>query len=313
MNCVVFGGGGFIGSHLSEALLNQNNKVTVFEKPGAPYLDLLKKKGAAIVLGNFLEPSDVKNALIGAETIYHLISTTVPKSSNDNPVFDVETNLIGTINLLKSAKNEGVKKIVIASSGGTVYGIPQVIPISEDHPTNPISSYGIIKLAIEKYTHLFWKLYGLDYCILRVSNAFGERQGANEAQGVIPNIINNALHHQIVRIWGDGSVIRDYIHVSDVVNAFLKAGKIEGDQRVFNIGSGIGFSVIDIVRTIEEFFDEPLSLVNDPGRAYDVPINILDNRLAKQVLQWEPKINLSTGIFQTLNFMRNHMEKSKAQ
>ncbi len=97
MNCVVFGGGGFIGSHLSEALLNQNNKVTVFEKPGAPYLDLLKKKGAAIVLGNFLEPSDVKNVLIGAETIYHFISTTVPKSSNDNPVFDTETNLIGTI------------------------------------------------------------------------------------------------------------------------------------------------------------------------------------------------------------------------
>ncbi len=124
---------------------------------------------------------------------------------------------------------------MIASSGGTVYGIPQDIPISEDHPTNPISSYGIIKLAIEKYTHLFWKLYGLDYCILRVSNAFGERQGANEAQGIIPNIIHNALHHQIVRIWGDGCVVRDYIHVSDVVNAFLKAGKIEGDHRVFKL------------------------------------------------------------------------------
>jgi len=196
---------------------------------------------------------------------------------------------------------------VFPSSGGTVYGIPKVIPIKEDHPTNPISSYGIIKLAIEKYLALFWTLYGLDYCILRISNAYGERQAANGAQGVIPTMIDKALHHQEIRIWGDGSVIRDYIHVSDIVAAFLNAAIHRGEPKIFNIGSGIGHSVNDIANTLEGLFEESLDLFYEPGRAYDVPVNILDNSLARQGLHWEPRVNLSDGIRQTLEFMRGQV------
>jgi len=304
MNCAIVGGGGFIGSHLSEALMNLENNVTVFDRPGAEHLELLSKKGATIALGNFLDSSDLEKALSGVDTVFHLVSTTVPKSSIDDPVFDVTSNLVGTISLLNVAKNLGVKKIVFASSGGTVYGIPRVIPITEDHPTNPISSYGIIKLAIEKYLALFWKLYGLDYCILRVSNAYGERQAANGVQGIIPTMINKALNHQEIGIWGDGSVIRDYIHVGDIVTAFLNAAFHEGEPKVFNIGSGVGHSVNDIVKTLEGLLEESLDLIYEPGRAYDVPVNILDNSLARQVLHWEPRIPLSDGIRQTLEYMR---------
>ncbi len=266
MNCVVIGGGGFIGSHLSEALIEKYDKVTVFDRPGASYLQLLSQKGAKIIQGNFLEPTHLQEALAGADTLFHLISTTVPKSSMDNPVFDIESNLIGSINLFDQARNAGVKKIIYASSGGTVYGVPQQIPISEDHPTDPICSYGIVKLAIEKYLHLYWTLFGLDYCVLRVSNAYGERQIVNSAQGVIPVLIDKELHHQRFTIWGDGSVIRDYIHVSDIVSAFLRASEHNGEPRIFNIGSGIGHSVNDIAKTLESsWIKNWISFITQPA------------------------------------------------
>jgi len=202
------------------------------------------------------------------------------------------------------AKDMGVKKVIFASSGGTVYGIPRVIPITETHPTDPISSYGIIKLTIEKYLALYKTLYGLDYCVLRVSNAYGERQPVTGAQGVIPAFIYRALQKLDIRIWGDGSAIRDYIHVTDIVSAFLSVIDHKGEPMTFNIGSGTGHSINEIVKTLEEEMEEPLELVYEPSRPYDVPVNILDNSLAKQVLGWEPKVNLRNGIRQTLDYMR---------
>jgi UDP-glucose 4-epimerase len=306
MNCVVIGGGGFIGSHLSESLLNQQNEVVVFDRPNAKYLNELAKQGASVITGNFLVKDIVKKALQSAEIVYHLVSTTVPKTSNENPVYDIETNLIGTINLFNIAKESGVKKIIFSSSGGTIYGIPKEIPISENHPTDPICSYGIVKLAIEKYLHMFWTLYGVDYCILRMSNAYGERQSSNGTQGIIPTIIDRGLHHQEINIWGDGTVIRDYIHVNDVVEAFLKASASLGPERIFNISSGQGHSVNEIIRMVEEDLHQPLRVIHTPGLASDVPINILDNTLARQILHWDPRINLSDGLHQTIEYMRDH-------
>jgi len=305
MKCVVVGGGGFIGSHLSEALLASQHDVIVFDRSDAPNLEMLSRKGATILIGSILEPSDLKMGLAGADRLFHLASTTVPKSSIDNPIFDVETNLISTINMLNIARDNGVKKVVFASSGGTIYGIPREIPINEAHPTNPISSYGIIKLAIEKYLGLFWALYGLDYCILRISNAFGERQPVTGTQGIIPTIIERALNHDEIHIWGDGNVIRDYIHVSDIIESIVRGSEHSGDQRVFNIGSGVGHSVNDILTTIEAILGEPLKVNYEHGRPFDVPVNILDISLAKQVLRWEPKTNLREGIRKMLNTLKS--------
>ena len=305
MNCVVLGGGGFIGSHLAEELLRVYGNVTVFDKPEAPNLDLLLQRGANIVTGDFLETAHISKALVGATTIFHLISTTVPKSSVEDPIYDVESNLIGSLRLMKLAKDTGIKKIVFASSGGTVYGVPREIPISEDHQTNPICSYGIVKLAIEKYLHMFCTLFDLNYCILRVSNAYGERQPVSSSQGIISALIDKELHGKSFTIWGDGSVIRDYIHVGDITSAYIAAGEYSGESRVFNIGSGIGHSLNDIVDIFQKIMKKNIDLIYENGRAYDVPVNILDISRAKNLLNWEPKISLTDGIRQTLEYVLN--------
>lgn len=305
MNYVVVGGGGFIGSNLSEALLYNQNQVVVVDHPNALFLKKLYNLGATIITGDFGDEEIIKKALSQGEIIFHLASTTVPKTSNENLIFDIETNLIGTIKLVNIAKDIGVKKIIFSSSGGTVYGIPKEIPIKENHPTEPTCSYGIIKLTIEKYLHFFWTMYGLDYKILRMSNVFGKRQIPNKPQGIIPTLIYKGLHHEKINIWGDGTAIRDYIYISDVIDAFIKVEKDRSEDRIYNIGSGEGHSINEITTYIENYLQIPLDIINIPRIKTDVQVNILDNSLAKENLNWSPKINLINGIIQTINYLEH--------
>lgn len=304
MKCIIIGGGGFIGSHLADALLKESDyKVTVFDRPGAYYLDLLKDQGAKIILGDFLNVQDLVRAVEGNEIIFHLVSTTVPSFSNEHAVFDVETNVIGSLNLLDVAREAGVRKVIFSSSGGTVYGIPNIPIINELHPTQPISSYGITKLTIEKYLHLYWKLYGLDYCILRISNAYGERQVPSGIQGLIPTVISKALRHEEIDVWGNGNVVRDYIYVTDIASGFVRASKYFGDQRIFNISTGIGYSVNDILEKMKHLVNYSLAIKHEPARPYDVPVNILDNCKAKQYLDWKPIVGIEEGLEKTYRYL----------
>jgi UDP-glucose 4-epimerase len=296
MRCVIVGGGGFIGSHLCEALLVEGHEVTVFDKGEAPNMDSLRQKGAILSIGDFFNPEDMQRSLVNQDVVFHLLSTTVPQTSNDDPAYDVEANIIGTLRLLDLARKAQIKKMVFSSSGGTVYGIPQEIPIKENHPTNPTSSYGIAKLAIEKYLHLYWILYGLDYCILRIANAYGERQQSTATQGAIPVFLERALRNNEITVWGDGSVIRDYIFVTDITKALLKALTYSGETKVFNIGSGQGHSLNDIINVIESVTGQPMQVKYTNGRSFDVPISVLDISQAKKYLNWNPTISLLEGV-----------------
>jgi UDP-glucose 4-epimerase len=306
MKAVIIGGGGFLGSHLAEALLANGQDVWIFDQPGARYLEYSNQRGAKIITGNFLDPTAVGEAILACDVVYHLVSTTVPQTSNENPRFDIETNLIGTLQLLELMHQANVKKIIFSSSGGTVYGIPQEIPIKESHPTDPISSYGIVKLAIEKYIHLYWTLYGMDYCILRISNAYGARQPITPTQGAIAAFLGKAAQKEEITIWGDGTVLRDYIYASDIANAFLQASLYQGELRVFNIGSGHGHSLKDIIGAIENITQIPLQVKYLPGRRFDVPVNILDITRAKSHLHWEPKVRLEEGVLSAFEWMQKY-------
>ena len=303
--CLVLGGGGFMGTHLCNALLRRGYPVRAFDRPVLTPL-FAERVGEPIewVYGDFVNQQDVASAVAGCDVVFHLISTTLPKNSNDNPIYDVETNLLATLRLLESARASGVTRIIFASSGGTVYGKPEQIPIPESHPTNPICSYGITKLAIEKYLHLFHQLYGLQYLILRLANPFGEGQRPDAAQGAVAVFLNRALKDEPIEIWGDGNVVRDYVYVGDITDAFLRALDYHGDHRIINIGAGRGHSLNEMLRAMEEVFERAIACKHLPARPFDVPVNVLDATQARELLGWEPRMPLREGLLRTLAWLK---------
>lgn len=304
MKCLILGGGGFIGSHVCETLLKAGYSVRVFEKERVNK-DNLKNILSDIewVEGDFTNKSQVREVVRGVDFIVHAICTTLPQTSNQNPAYDISTNLISTLHLLDAAKEAGVKKIIFFSSGGTVYGIPRKIPIPEDHPTDPIVSYGIQKLAIEKYLRLYQHLYGVDYSIMRISNPYGRRQRPEASQGVVTVFLHKALKGEEIEIWGDGSVTRDYLYISDVAEAVLKLLEYRGENRIFNAGSGKGLSLLDLIRMIEKTIGRPVDVSFTPARPFDVPVNILDISRVKKELSWHPEIDLEEGLRLTMAYL----------
>lgn len=307
MKCLILGGGGFMGSHLSEALLAGGYAVRIFDRPNLNrFKSFQRDEAVEWIEGDFINREHVDNAVSGCDIIYHLVSTTLPRSSNENPAYDVETNVIGTLHLLEAVRKHKAKKVIFVSSGGTVYGIPKEIPIKESHPTEPICSYGISKLAIEKYINLFHLLHGIEYCVLRLANPFGERQSVSAAQGAIAVFLDKALRNEAIEIWGDGSVMRDYFHVSDAVSALIKALSYEGDNRIFNIGSGVGRSLNEILGAIDSLIGTPVKRVYLPPRAFDVPVNILDISKAEDLLNWKPQMPFVEGLSKTAQWLRHN-------
>lgn len=166
------------------------------------------------------------------------------------------------------------------SSGGTVYGIPKYLPIDELHPTDPLCSYGISKLTIEKYLDLYRLLYGIDYVVLRISNLYGERQRLIAAQGAAAVFLGKALKGEKVTIWGDGSVARDYIYIADVIDSLIAVMNYFGKERIFNVGSGVARTLLELIEVIESVAGRKVDLEFKPSRTFDVPVNSLDIRRA---------------------------------
>lgn len=304
-SCLVLGGAGFIGSHLAEALLQAGHRVRIFDRPHLDRLPAFLQRGEfEVFTGDFLNPRTLSPALDGSEIVFHLVSTTLPKTSNDNPMYDVESNVMGTLRLLELCRQQGVRKVVFASSGGTVYGVPRSVPIDESHPTDPICSYGIHKLAIEKYLQLNHRIHGLDYCVVRPANLYGPRQRLDIAQGAVAVFLDRALRGKPIQVWGDGSVVRDYLYVGDAAEALLKAAAFEGEPRLFNIGSGAGTSLTQLIKEIEALLGRAVPVEYTAARSLDVPANVLDASLARRHLGWAPRTSLAEGLRRTHASMR---------
>jgi UDP-glucose 4-epimerase len=310
--CLVLGGRGFIGSHLTKALLAQGHTVRCFDRPssGASEVPAADSANCESFEGDFTNPSDLAHALEGIDTCFHLISTTLPKSSNADPAFDVESNVLGTVRMLTQAVRSGVRKIVFVSSGGTVYGVPESVPIVETHPTDPVCSYGIAKLAIEKYLALFHAEHGLDYAVFRLANPYGEGQRIESSQGAVAVFLGKILRGESVEVWGDGSVIRDYIHIDDVVDALLLALEHPGSERLFNIGSGRGHSINEVLDALEHAVGTQVERRYRPGRSFDVPVSVLCIERARRALGWSPKVGFEEGIGRFADWMKFKLDHS---
>lgn len=302
---LVLGASGFLGSHLCEALSAAGQPVRAFGRSQVPLV--LGSGKVEWAIGDFCDRAALEEAVTGCDTIYHLISTTVPESSNRDPIYDLRSNVEGTLQLLAIAQEAGVRKIVFVSSGGTVYGIPRSLPLHEDAPTQPICAYGISKLAIEKYLHMYAAVHHIDYCVLRVSNLFGERQPLEKRQGVVGIFLAKALRGETIEIWGDGEVVRDYVYVQDVAAALVKAGQYSGPETLFNIGSGQGYSLNQVLDSLEAVLKAPIARIYKPGRPIDVPINVLDISRARQVLGWQPETAWPEALKKTYAWMRQQI------
>jgi len=307
MNVLVLGGNGFIGSHLVDRLLMEGHSVRVFDKNQEHYRKALSN--VDYHLGEFGNRGLLLEALHGIDVVVHLISTTLPKTSNDDPVFDVQSNVVETLFLLEQCVSKGIKKVVFASSGGTVYGIPKIVPVLEESQTNPICSYGISKLTIEKYLMLFKQLYNLDFVIIRPSNPFGERQNPFGIQGVIPVFLGKILRQEPIQIWGKGDVVRDFIYVKDLVDAFYCAIVCTPNFKLLNVGSGKGSSLNDLLLIMRNVTGLDMKVNYVDSRTYDVPEIYLDIVKAKKELDWQPTTSLEEGIKFTWNFVRSLPEK----
>lgn len=299
MNVLVLGGNGFIGSHLVDDLLRTGHSVRVLDRFPEKFRTPLHNVDYRT--GNFGDAFAVAEALQGIDIVYHLVSTTVPGTSNLNPIADINDNLVATIVLLDQMVKMGIKRIVYLSSGGTVYGKPQKVPIPEEHPLDPICSYGVVKVAIEKYLNMYQELYGLRPLIIRPSNPFGPRQGHGGVQGVIATFIAKVFHDQPITVWGDGSVVRDYMYVTDLVRLCVLAGE-ETNTGVFNAGSGAGVSISKIIDLLKDVTGKQPVVLFEPGRAFDVKEMVLDINNTKKIIGWHPVVDFYDGLMKHWNW-----------
>lgn len=296
MRALVIGGNGFIGSHLVDALLLSGQKVRVFDRGVELYRSLVV--GVDYRLGDFSDTPALAEALEGVDVIYHLVSTTVPSTSNLDPISDIQGNLLGSVRLLQLMVQKGIARIVYLSSGGTVYGIPNVSPIPETHPVRPICSYGVVKVAIENYLFMYQSLHGIKPVVLRASNPYGERQGHFGVQGVIGTFLQGIRSGERIEIWGDGSVVRDFIYVADLADLCVKAG-LSHSCGIFNAGSGIGYTIRDVLNVALRTADCTMEPIYKQGRTFDVPSVVLDISKTERELQWHPSTALADGIAKT--------------
>jgi UDP-glucose 4-epimerase len=294
-----------MGSHLCRALLKRGVRVRVFDKLYASRSLVEDIEGELeIVEGDIARAEDVLGALDDAETLVHMVHTTVPGSSMKDPAYDLSSNVVASVGWLSRLQETGVRRVFYISSGGTVYGLPQTNPIDESHPTDPINSYGITKLTIEKYIAMYAGMFGIDYCMVRPSNVYGAGQRLNIGQGVIGVLADHALRGEALEVWGTGESLRDYLYVEDFVTAILALMTYKGPHRIFNISSGKGSSVLDIIGALRRQLGSMPEVVHQPDRGFDVPVNVLDSSRLRAETGWSPRVGLEEGLSRTIAWLR---------
>ncbi len=302
VRCLVLGAGGFLGGALCAALQAEGAAVHAYGRrlPAAPRGEAGLRTEAA-----FEDAAALAAALRGQEVVFHLASSSLPADSNRDPAGDVAGQVMPAIRLLERCRAAGVRKVVFASSGGTVYGIPAIVPTPEHAGTAPITAYGINKRMVEHYLELFWRLHGLDYHVLRIANPYGPGQSPFKPQGVVAAMLHRALSGLAIELWGTGEVTRDFIHVDDVSRAFIAAARYAGPHRVMNVGSGHGRSLNQLVSDVGAVLGGPaLAVVRKGGRAADVPVSVLDTALIRGATGWRPEVEWMDGLAGAAGWMR---------
>jgi UDP-glucose 4-epimerase len=297
MRVLILGGTGFLGSAVAISLSAQNLPVSVICR-AQPSPTLFGQAPITICLRDFTTLVADDPVFDKVDTVLHFISTTTPASSMNDVAFDVSSNLLPTLNLLQILRQRNIPRLIYASSGGTVYGIPGRLPAAEDDPTNPISAHGITKLATEKFIALQARLAGLNAVILRIGNPFGPYQLRGVTIGSIARFVHEHANNNTIHIWGDGSVVRDYLYIDDFCRALTRMVQAKDfPPGVYNVGSGSGHTLLEIIDQIKRVSGHPPRVSFESARLIDVPAIVMDtNRLRKALPGWEPRVPFFDGI-----------------
>lgn len=298
MTTCVIGGTGFIGRYLVSRLVASGREVRVVGRSDRH--DLALPPGASYHACDANDVEHLRAIIRFSNEVIDLSYATVPKTSFDNPLYDLEANLPHSVKLLEIAKDlNSLRRLIVVSSGGTVYGEVRSLPIDEDAPTNPISPYGITKLAIERYAQMYHRLFGLPVMVVRPANAYGPGQRVGSGQGFVAAAIAKIACGEPVTVYGGAGTIRDYIHVDDVaagIHATLDKG-IPGS--VYNIGTGIGSSnndVLELIRPLALKDGKQLNILSQPARNFDVPANVLSSSRLTAQTGWKAEKQLKDGV-----------------
>ena len=308
MRILVTGGAGFIGSHVADAYIAAGHEVAILDdfstgneanvnrEAKVLRLDVRNKEGVAAAIAAF-QPEVVN---------HHAAQSEVPKSVAD-PGFDAMVNIVGGLNVLQASVAADVRKFIFISTGGALYGEPDVIPADEDHPVRPLSPYGTSKLAFEQYLGTFHRTYGLEYTVLRYANIYGPRQDFAAVEGrVIAMFATRMLAGRAATIDGDGEQSRDMLHVGDVAVANI-AALHKGAGGTYHISSGVPVTVNELFRKLALLTDYKLEPNFGPRRKGDVFRIALDNTRARNDLGWEPRVNLEEGLSLTVDYFREQV------
>lgn len=310
MNILLLGAAGFIGTNLALALCKDpDNQITLVDVNREYFHPVLQNIPNIRMVESSLGPdADFASLVQDQQVVYHLVSTTVPTTSNQQVAAELSANVVMSAKLLDVCVACQVQKVVFLSSGGTVYGKETGCPLHEDIPTNPISSYGVQKVTIEKLLYLYHYMHGLDYRVIRLANPYGPYQRPNGVLGAVTTFTYKALKNEPITVYGDGSVVRDFIYIDDAIRGILQIVNGNAAHKTFNLGCGYGTSIRGVLEHIQKALQLPMDIVYLPGRKVDVPTNYLDISRYEQAFGALHPISLGEGIQKTAAFMKDtHM------
>lgn len=310
---VIFGGDGFIGRHLVNKLASSTNEIYVFDRFSSYQTSserpFSKLSNVQIIPGNFFNRDEVSAVLKDATYVFHLISATNPATSQNDPLIDIDTNIRSSVELFQLCVENGVKKVIFSSSGGTVYGNVDSDKIDENSVPRPISPYGIGKLTIENYLRYFKHTHNLDYIIYRIANPYGPGQNIYGKQGVIPIFMRHHTTNEPITVYGDGTMMRDYIYIDDLASMIVGSYDKDNRQEVYNIGSGKGTSINDLISAIETCSNKPINKNTIDSPSTYIQNSVLDIDSFVDEFGIKPEISLEDGIERTWDYVKEITQK----
>ena len=279
MKHLILGAAGFIGTNLAIQLSKQEDMELLLVDEKEEYFKTLQElelKNAELRIQPFSNQMDFDSLLAGVDVLYHLVSTSIPANSNQQVPQELVSNVVFTSLLLEACVRAEISKVVFLSSGGTVYGKESCCPLTEETPTYPINSYGVQKITIEKLLYLYHHMYNLDYRVIRLSNPYGPYQRPNGILGAVTTFTERTLKEKTIVIYGDGSVVRDFVYIDDAIRAIIAITRDDAKHKTYNVGSGYGLSIQKLVDTVQSVLGKKSTIEYKPGRTVDVPVNYLD-------------------------------------